>query len=67
MNEKLLSRRQIAELFNISVSTVRRWELEKDFPEPAFKRKHTIRYARVEVLAFMKRNAEQLEGDDGRP
>jgi len=67
MNEKLLSRRQIAELFSVSVSTVKRWVLEKDFPEPAFKRKHTFRYARIEVLEFMKRNAEQLEDDNGRP
>lgn len=67
MNDTLMSRKQIAEFLGVSVSTVKRWELEKDFPEPTFKHQRTLRYARTQVIEFVKRNELRTEVDDGRP
>jgi len=54
----MVSIEQIADYFAVSKRTVQRWRDEKDFPEPAFRRRQVVRYDWDDVLDFKRRNPD---------
>lgn len=60
-NLQLISIKKMAEIADVSVSTIRRWWYEEyDFPEPIIRRHKCLRFDKKSFIRWLKNKATNI-------
>lgn len=62
MDAELLTRRETADLLRVSQSTLSRWSRSGEGPPCVWISRHSARYLRADVTAFLERNRAAVGG-----